>query len=48
MKKLFIIIAIVLALAAVLFVSPITGKESKNETSYYGSAYAGEGGGGGF
>jgi hypothetical protein len=48
MKKLFIIIAIALALAAILFVSPITGKEGKNETMYYGSAYAGEGGGGGF
>jgi hypothetical protein len=48
MKKLFIIIAIVLALAAILFVSPITGKEGRNETTYYGSAYAGEGGGGGF
>jgi hypothetical protein len=48
MKKLFIIIAIVLALAAVLFVAPITGRESKNETTYFGSAYAGEGGGGGF
>jgi hypothetical protein len=48
MKKLFIILAIVLALAAVLFVSPITGKEGKSGTTYYGSAYAGEGGGGGF
>jgi hypothetical protein len=48
MKKLFIIIAIVLTLAAILFVSPINGKEGKNESSYYGSAYAGEGGGGGF
>ena len=48
MKKLFIIIAIVLALAAIMFVSPITGKEGKTQPTYYGTAYAGEGGGGGF
>jgi hypothetical protein len=48
MKKLFIIISIILALAAIVFVSPIMGKEGKTQSSYYGTAYAGEGGGGGF
>ena len=48
MKKLLIVIAIVVALAAVLFASPILGREAKNEGTYHGSAYAGEGGGGGF
>jgi|WetSurSiteA1Bulk_404760.scaffolds.fasta_scaffold119324_1 hypothetical protein len=48
MKKLLIVIAIVVALAAILFASPILGREGKHEATFYGSAYAGEGGGGGF
>jgi len=47
MKKLIVIIAIVLALGALIFVSPIMGKSSKSEPVYFGTAYAGEGGGGG-
>lgn len=45
MKKLLIVITIVVALAGLFFVSPILGKEKKTEPAYYGSAYAGGGGG---
>jgi hypothetical protein len=48
MKKIFVIIAIVVVLAAALFASPILGKEGRNTTHFVGTAYATEGGGGGF
>ncbi len=46
MKKILVVIAIVLALTAALFASPILGKEDKADSVFYGTALAGEGGGG--
>jgi len=48
MKKFLIVITIVLALAGLLFASPILGNIEKGEANFFGTAYAGEGGGGGF
>ena len=48
MKKLFVVIAIVVVIAAALFASPILGKEGKESAHFVGTAYATEGGGGGF
>jgi len=48
MKKLFVIIAVVVVLAAALFASPILGREDKSTAHFAGTAYATEGGGGGF
>jgi len=47
MKKILIIVTLTLALAGLLFVVPILGNVQKAEVQYYGTAYAGEGGGGG-
>jgi hypothetical protein len=47
MKKLLLIIAAIVVLCAVLFASPIIGKVDKGETKFFGTAHAGEGGGGG-
>ena len=46
MKKFFVVIAIILALTAALFASPILGKEGKSDSVFYGTALAGEGAGG--
>lgn len=48
MKKIFVIIAIVVVLAAALFASPILGREDRDTAHFAGTAYASEGGGGGF
>jgi hypothetical protein len=48
MKKLFVVIAIAVVIAAALFASPILGKEGKETAHFVGTAYATEGGGGGF
>jgi hypothetical protein len=48
MKKLFVIIAIVVVLGAALFASPILGREDKGTSHFVGTAFAAEGGGGGF
>jgi len=48
MKKIFVVIAIVVVIAAALFASPILGKEGKDTAHFVGTAYATEGGGGGF
>jgi FlaG/FlaF family flagellin (archaellin) len=48
MKKIFVIIAIVVVLAAALFASPILGREGRDSAQFVGTAYASEGGGGGF
>ncbi len=48
MKKIFVIIAIVVVLAAALFASPILGREGRDTAHFVGTAYASEGGGGGF
>jgi hypothetical protein len=48
MKKILVVIAIVVVIAAALFASPILGKEGKETTHFVGTAYASEGGGGGF
>jgi hypothetical protein len=48
MKKLFVIIAIVVVLGAALFASPILGREDKGSARFVGTAFASEGGGGGF
>jgi hypothetical protein len=46
MKKIFIVITIVLILVGALFASPLLGRTEKSDSVYYGTAYAGEGGGG--
>jgi hypothetical protein len=48
MKKILVVIAIVVVIAAALFASPILGKEGKESAHFVGTAYATEGGGGGF
>ncbi len=48
MKKLLLVITVILVLAGLFFASPIMGRDKNGENTYYGSAYAGEGGGGGF
>jgi len=48
MKKIFVVLAIVVVIAAALFASPILGKEGKESAHFIGTAYATEGGGGGF
>ena len=48
MKKIFVIIAIIVVLAAALFASPILGREGRDTAHFVGTAYASEGGGGGF
>jgi len=45
MKKFLVIVGIVLAIAAMLFVTPILGKAPKDDSDYYGTAVASEGGG---
>ena len=47
MKKIFVVMAIVLVIAAALFASPILGREGKETVHFIGTAYANEGGGGG-
>jgi hypothetical protein len=47
MKKILIILTLTLALAGLLFVAPILGNVQKSDVQYFGTAYAGEGGGGG-
>ncbi|MFW6138190.1 MAG: hypothetical protein ACOC7U_03355 [Spirochaetota bacterium] len=47
MKKVLLVVGIVVALAALFFASPMVGKMDKNDTQYYGTAVADEGGGGG-
>ncbi len=46
MKKLLLVITLILVLAGIFFVSPIMGRDKGAEVNYYGSAFAGEGGGG--
>ncbi len=48
MKKILIVVTLTLALAGLLFVAPILGNVQKADVQYFGTAYAGEGGGGGF
>ena len=48
MKKIFVIIAIVVVLAAALFASPLLGREGRDPAQLAGTAYASEGGGRGF
>ena len=45
MKKILVVITIILALVGLLFASPILGKEDKSGSVFYGTAYAGGGGG---
>lgn len=47
MKKILIILTLTLALAGLFFVAPILGNVQKADVQYFGTAYAGEGGGGG-
>lgn len=48
MKKIIIIIGLSLAIAGLLFTTPILGKDARTNHTYYGAAYAGGSGGGGF
>lgn len=43
MRKLLIVITFIIALAAVLFASPILGRDQKGESTFYGTVYASEG-----
>ncbi len=47
MKKILIVVTLTLALAGLLFAVPILGNVHKSNVEYFGTAYAGEGGGGG-
>lgn len=47
MKKILIIVGLAIAIAGLFFASPIMGREARTNHTYYGSAYASGGGGGG-
>jgi hypothetical protein len=48
MKKIIIIVALAVAIAGLMFATPLLGREARTNTTYYGTAYASGGGGGGF
>jgi hypothetical protein len=48
MKKILIVIGLAVAVAGLIFATPLLGREARTNTTYYGTAYAGGGGGGGF
>ncbi len=47
MKKFLLVLGALLIIVGIIFATPLLGRDKSAEDAYYGSAYAGEGGGGG-